>query len=117
MYIILIFLAGWLKTIGSQIVYELDHRKPVLYVIPVEQILGKRPLVPVGDTGTIPHHLHNLFPGAPGDRKVLAMDAGCGLSTRGQWRGPVTCNEWEGELGQCLAPYTTLMCWLSQLLL
>ncbi len=40
----------------------------------------------------------------------LAMYAVCGLSTRGQWRGPVTCNEWEGELDQCLAPYTTLMC-------
>jgi hypothetical protein len=38
--------------------------------------------------------------------RVLEMDAGCGLSTRGQWRGPVTCNEWEGEFGQCLAPYT-----------
>ena len=42
--------------------------------------------------------------------RVLAMDAGCGLSTRGQWRGPVTCNAWEGELGQCQPPYTTLMC-------
>ncbi len=41
-------------------VYELDHRKPVLYVIPVEKILGKLPHVPVGDTGTIQHHLRNL---------------------------------------------------------
>jgi hypothetical protein len=41
---------------------------------------------------------------------VLAMDAGCGLSTHGQWRGPVTCNEWEGEFGQYQPPYTTLMC-------
>ncbi len=40
----------------------------------------------------------------------LTIYAGCGLSTRGQWRGPVKCNEWEGEFGQCLAPYTTMMC-------
>ena len=66
-------LAGWLKSIGSQILYELDHRKPILYVIPVEHILGKLPLVPVGDTGTILHHLRNLFPGAPGWRP----QAGC----------------------------------------
>ncbi len=48
--------AGWLKSVGSQIIYELDHKKPVLHVIPIEHILGKLPVVPVGDTGTIPHH-------------------------------------------------------------
>ncbi len=44
--------------------------------------------------------------------RVLAVDsdAGCGLSTRGQWRGPVTCNEWEGGFSQCQSPYATLMC-------
>ena len=51
--------AGWLKSIGSQIVYELDHKKPVLYVIPVENILGKLPLVPVGDTGPIPFSMRD----------------------------------------------------------
>ncbi len=54
--------------VGAQILYELDHRKPVLYVKTVENILGKLPVVPVGDTGTIQHHLRNAFPGAPGDR-------------------------------------------------
>jgi hypothetical protein len=44
--------AGWLKLVGSQIGYELDHKKPVLYVIPIEHILGKLPVVPVGGTGT-----------------------------------------------------------------
>ena len=62
-----VYNAGWLKSVGSQIIYELDHKKPVLYVIPIEHILGKLPVVPVGDTGTIPHHLHNVFQGAPGD--------------------------------------------------
>ena len=44
--------AGWLKSVGSQIVYNLDHRKPVLYVIPIENVLpvGKLSVVPVGDT-------------------------------------------------------------------
>ncbi len=83
-------LAGWLKSIGrldefgSQIVYELDHRKPVHYVIPVEHILRKLPLVPVGDIGTIQHHLRNLFPGAPGDRKPGAGD-GCRMWFVNSW--------------------------------
>ncbi len=51
--------ARWLKSVGSQIFYELDHQKPVLYVIPIEHILGILPGVPVGNTGTIPHHLRN----------------------------------------------------------
>ncbi len=58
-----------------QILYELDHREPVLYGIPVENILGKLPVVvPVDDTGTISHHLQNAFPGAPGDRRQGAGD-------------------------------------------
>ena len=61
---------------GSRVVYELDYRKPVLYVIPIQSILGKLAVVPVGDTGTI-----------------------CGLSTRGHWDGPVICNEWKGVEG------------------
>jgi hypothetical protein len=70
-------------TLGSlrlrcQIVYKLDHRKPVLCVIPgpIESILGKLPVVPVDDTGTILRQLRNVFPGAAGDRKPGAGD-GC----------------------------------------
>ena len=91
---------GWLESVGSRVVYELDYKKPILYVIPIQSILGKLPVVPVGDTGTIPHHMRNTFPGAPGDRRtadrVLAMDARCGSSTRGLWDGPGTCNESQG---------------------
>ena len=85
-YIHYFVLAGWLKSIGSQILYELDHRKPVLYVIPVEHILGKLPLVPVGDTGTtwILYHLRNLFQGAPGDRRPGAGD-GCRMWFVNSW--------------------------------
>ncbi len=77
-------ITGWLKSIGSRVVYELDHRKPVLYVIPIEHILGKLPVVPVGDTGTIPYHLRNFFLGAPGDRRPGAGD-GCRMWFVNSW--------------------------------
>ncbi len=67
---------GWLESIGSQVVYELYYKKPILYVIPIESVLGKLPVFPVCHTGTIQHHLHNVFPGAPGDCLKGAGD-GC----------------------------------------
>ena len=54
-------LAGWLESVGSRVVYELDYKKPILYVIPIQSILGKLPLVPLGDTCTIPHSMRNTF--------------------------------------------------------
>jgi hypothetical protein len=58
------FVVGWLESVESRVVYELDYKKPILYVIPIQSILGKLPLVPVGETGTIPHsmraHTHLL---------------------------------------------------------
>ena len=44
------FLVGWLESVGSRVVYELDYKKLVLYVIPIQSILGKLPVVPVSDT-------------------------------------------------------------------
>ncbi len=84
---------GWLESVGSRVVYELDYKKPILYVVSIPSILGKLPVVPVGDTGTIPHRMRNTFSGAPGDCRpgAGAMDAGCGSSTRGRWDSPVTC--------------------------
>jgi hypothetical protein len=64
--------------------YALDYKKPVLYVIPIQSILGKLAVVPVGDTGTIPYHLRNVFPGAPGDRRPGAGD-GCGMWFVNSW--------------------------------
>ena len=75
---------GWLESVGSRVVYELDYKKPILYVIPVQSILGKLPVVPVGDTGTIPYHLRNTFPGAPGDRRPGAGD-GCKMWFVNSW--------------------------------
>ena len=34
------FLVGWLESVGSQVVYEPDYKKPVLYAIPIQSILG-----------------------------------------------------------------------------
>jgi hypothetical protein len=70
------FLMGWLKSVGSRVtvVYELNYKEPVLYVIPIQSILGKLFLVPVGDTGTIPHRMCNTFAGAPGARRPGAGD-------------------------------------------
>ena len=87
-------LSGWLESVGSRVLCELDYKKPILYVIPIESILGKLPVVPVGDTGAIRHRLHNHFAGAPGDRREgSGTDAGFGLSFRGFWAGPAICNE------------------------
>jgi hypothetical protein len=66
------FVVGWLEFVGSRMVYELDYKKPVLYVVPMQSILGKLPVVPVGDTGTIPHRMRNAFASAPGDRRPSA---------------------------------------------
>ena len=79
-----LFYLGWLNAIGSRILYELDHRNPILYVIPIQSILGKLPVVPVGDTGTIPHHLRNHFSGAPGDRRPGSGD-GCRMWFVNSW--------------------------------
>ncbi len=76
--------AGWLESVGSRVVYELDYKKPVLYVIPIQSILGKLPVVSVGDTGTIPYHLRNTFSGAPGDRLMGAGD-GCKMWFVNSW--------------------------------
>ncbi len=82
--IILIISSGWLESVGSQVVYKLDYRKLVLCVIPIQSILGKLAVVPVGDTWTIQYHLRNFFPGAPGDRRPGAGD-GCGMWFVNSW--------------------------------
>ena len=78
------FLVGWLESVGSRVVYELDYNKRVQYVVPIQSILGKLPLVPVGDTGTVPHRMRNTFSGAPGDRRPGAGD-GCRMWFVNSW--------------------------------
>ena len=79
-----------------------------MYVVPIHSILGKLPVVPVGDTGTITYHLHNYFPGAPGDRRPGAGDAECVLSIRGHWGGPMICNEIGRGVSASAMPHTTV---------
>ena len=44
----------------STIVYERREQSQVLYVIPVSSILGRLPLVPLGETGTIPFDMRKV---------------------------------------------------------
>ena len=39
--------------------YERKQNQQVLSVIPISSILGKLPLIPVGDTGTIPFSMRD----------------------------------------------------------
>ena len=49
-------MADWIEATNSAIIYEHEGgAREVLYVIPVESILGRLPVVPVCDTGTTPH--------------------------------------------------------------
>ena len=76
------------------IVFKLDPKNPILYVLPIENILGKLPVVPVGDTGTIPFLSRFPCAGAYGDRSKGAGD-GCPLWYVNSWAmgdGPMTCN-------------------------
>ena len=56
--------------IGTKQVY-LPGPVPRVWIVPVSSILGRLPLVPVGDTGTIPHSMHlrqqSCFPGGTCD--------------------------------------------------
>jgi hypothetical protein len=58
-------------------VYERNQDNQVFYVLPVEYILGKLPVVPVGDTGTIPYSMRQHaedFVGAAFDTRDGAGD-------------------------------------------
>ena len=78
------FLLGWLASVGSRVVYELDYKKPILYVVSIQNILDKLSLVAVGDNGTILHSLRNTLEGAPGDRRPGAGD-GCRMWFVNSW--------------------------------
>ena len=76
--------AAWLESVGSRVLYELDPKKPVLYVIPVESILGKLPVVPVGDFGSVPNGMRKQCPDALADRTPGAGD-GCPVWYVNSW--------------------------------
>ena len=66
---------GWRLSIPKKI-YELDERNPVLNVLPIEHVLGRLPVVPVGDHGTVqvPFRKGNDFPGACADTRKGSGD-------------------------------------------
>ncbi len=73
------FCTEWLLACRSSIVYERRPDNQVFYVLPVESILGKLPVVPVGDTGTgmIPYCMRQHaedFVGAAFDTREGAGD-------------------------------------------
>ncbi len=43
-YCWLISFVGWLESVGSRVVYELDYKKPILYVVPIQNIRANFPL-------------------------------------------------------------------------
>ena len=53
--------------IGTKMLYK-PGPDPVVYVVPISHILGRLPLVPAGDTGTIPHSMR--------DRKAACYEHG-----------------------------------------
>ena len=70
---------AWLDACQSTIVYERRESSQVLYVIPVSSILGRLPLVPVGNTGTIPYEMQREsanFEGSSCDKTKKGKD-GC----------------------------------------
>ncbi len=67
------FCTEWLLACSSRIVYGRLPDNQVFYVLPVESILGKLPVVPVGETGTIPYSMED-FVGAAFDTREGAGD-------------------------------------------
>ena len=71
------FPTEWLLDCRSRIVCERKQDNQVFYVLPVKYILGKLPVVPVGDTGTIPYSMRQHaqdFVGAAFDTREGAGD-------------------------------------------
>ena len=63
---------SWLEQADSKMIYERKNNQQVLYVVPITSILSKLPVVPVGDSGTIPHSMRAEaaeFPGASCDSR------------------------------------------------
>ncbi len=61
--------------------YERKQDNQVFYVLPVEYILGKLPVVPVGDTGTIPYFMWQHAE----DFVAAAFDTRVGAGAGSRW--------------------------------
>ena len=47
--------------IGTKMLY-LPKPRPRVWIVPVSSLLGRLPLIPAGDTGTVPHSMHGVMP-------------------------------------------------------
>ncbi len=91
--------AAWLDACQSTIVYERSESAQVLYVIPVSSILGRLPIVPVGNTGTIPYEMRREaadFPGASSDKTKDGKD-GCRWWYVNSWALSWGTKQWWNE--------------------
>jgi hypothetical protein len=82
LFIFFVF-SAWLNDCQSAILYEQHVGKEIFYVLPVEDILGKAPVVPVGPTGTIPFSMrgHALAQ----DFVDVAFDSSEGAGDGSRW--------------------------------
>ena len=72
---IILLLTEWIEATNSAMIYERSMgREHIFYVVPVKSILGKLPVVPVGDTVTIPYAMRGErardLPGAKCDQEM-----------------------------------------------
>ena len=64
----------WVNQFDSQMVYERKLQHQVFYVIHVASIMGQLPVVPVGDTGTIPYYMRGEAADFRGGSNQMAVD-------------------------------------------
>ncbi len=86
---ILHIFSGWIDRVNSAMIYERKSNKQVLYVLPITSILSKLPLVPVGDTGTIPYSMRG---------ETADFDGGFCDSKPGEGREPVVVSKLLGNV-------------------
>jgi hypothetical protein len=76
----------WLESAGSRMSYELDYKNPIPYVVPIQSMLGELPVVPVADTGTIPHRMRIAQHLSGGSRRPQAgAGDGCRMWFVNSW--------------------------------
>ncbi len=90
--------------------YERKQDSQVLYVLPVESILGKLPVVPVGDTVTIPYSMRQHA----ADFVVAAFDTREGAGDGSRWWYINTwALSWSRERGEKMKKPSLTSCLLS----
>ena len=85
-----------------------------VWIVPVYSLLGRLPLVPAGDTGTIQHSMQcrmdTCYPANECDNVVtswlsLGLEAHCSTSILGSWSFPLTILQTENPNPNSLLPY------------